>query len=131
LTTHLDQQMIFYEPYQCNHIVTKFKVILSNNLKKYGSKMSEFKSWLYENDIVCFVFKRAENLPTRRRKTEKHYIGLIYKINTFTYLWCVYLPADSICKNISSISPLDRRLAVIAGLRLDSGFVLDRGFAPR
>jgi hypothetical protein len=38
--------------------------------------MSGFKSWLYENDIVCFVFKRAENLPARGRKTEKHYFGL-------------------------------------------------------
>jgi hypothetical protein len=34
--------------------------------------MSGFKSWLYENDIVCFVLKGAENLPARGRKTEKN-----------------------------------------------------------
>jgi hypothetical protein len=34
--------------------------------------MSGFKSWLYENGIVCFVFKGAENLPARGRKTEKN-----------------------------------------------------------
>jgi hypothetical protein len=34
--------------------------------------MSGFKSWLYENDIVCFVLKEAEKLPERGRKTEKN-----------------------------------------------------------
>jgi hypothetical protein len=34
--------------------------------------MSGFKSWSYENDIVCFVLKGAENLPARGRKTEKN-----------------------------------------------------------
>jgi hypothetical protein len=34
--------------------------------------MSTFKSWLYENDIICFVLKGAENLPARGRKTEKN-----------------------------------------------------------
>jgi hypothetical protein len=34
--------------------------------------MSIFKSWLYENDIVCFVLKGAEILPARGRKTEKN-----------------------------------------------------------
>jgi hypothetical protein len=29
--------------YQCNHIVTKFKVILSNNLKKYQGKCPDSK----------------------------------------------------------------------------------------
>jgi hypothetical protein len=33
--------------------------------------MIGFKSWLCENDIVCFVLKGAENLCARRRKTEK------------------------------------------------------------
>jgi hypothetical protein len=42
--------------------------------------MSEFKSWLYENDIVYFVLKGAENLPARRRKTEeKLYFALTAK----------------------------------------------------
>jgi hypothetical protein len=31
--------------------------------------MSEFKSWLYENDIACFLLKGAENLPALGRKT--------------------------------------------------------------
>jgi hypothetical protein len=41
--------------------------------------MCGLKSWLYENDIVCFVLKWAENLPARGRKTEKNitYNGLI------------------------------------------------------
>jgi hypothetical protein len=34
--------------------------------------MSGFKSWLYENDIVCFVLKKAENLAAGGRKTEKN-----------------------------------------------------------
>jgi hypothetical protein len=34
--------------------------------------MSGFKSWLSENDIVCFVLKEAENLPARGHKTEKN-----------------------------------------------------------
>jgi hypothetical protein len=33
--------------------------------------MSGFKSWFYENNIVCFVLKGAENLPARGRKTGK------------------------------------------------------------
>jgi hypothetical protein len=41
--------------------------------------MSRFKSWLYENDIVCFVFKGAENLPARGRKTEKNITLTLYK----------------------------------------------------
>jgi hypothetical protein len=54
-------------------IFSQSLVILSNNLKKkYERKMSGFKSWLYENDIVCFVLKGAENLPARGRKTEKN-----------------------------------------------------------
>jgi hypothetical protein len=40
--------------------------------KKFVMKKSRFKSWLYENDIVCFVLKGAENLPARGRKTEKN-----------------------------------------------------------
>jgi hypothetical protein len=34
--------------------------------------MFGFKSWLNENDNVCFVLKGAENLPARRRKTQKN-----------------------------------------------------------
>jgi hypothetical protein len=34
--------------------------------------MSGFKSWLYENDIVCFMLKGAENLPARGHKTQKN-----------------------------------------------------------
>jgi hypothetical protein len=69
---------VFDEPYQCNHIVMKFKVILSNNLKKkYAWKITGFKSLLHENDIVCFVLKGTENLPlTRMQNREKHYFGL-------------------------------------------------------
>jgi hypothetical protein len=33
LTTHLNQQMLLI-PYQCNHIVIKYKVIRSNNFLK-------------------------------------------------------------------------------------------------
>jgi hypothetical protein len=41
--------------------------------------MSGFKSWLYENDIVCFVLKGAKNLPARGRKTEKNITLALYK----------------------------------------------------
>jgi hypothetical protein len=68
LTTHLDQQMFLM-----NHINA---IILSQSikqsLKKNVRKMSGFKSWLYENDIVCFVLNEAENIPARGRKTEKN-----------------------------------------------------------
>jgi hypothetical protein len=33
--------------------------------------MSGFKSWLYENDIVCFVLIGAEIIPASGRKTGK------------------------------------------------------------
>jgi hypothetical protein len=50
-------------------------IILSQTLKQFEKiivrKMSGFRSCLYENEIVSFVLKGAENLPACRRKTEK------------------------------------------------------------
>jgi hypothetical protein len=44
--------------------------------------MSGFKSWLYENDIVCFVLKGAENLPARGRKIEKNITLALTNLDT-------------------------------------------------
>jgi hypothetical protein len=46
--------------------------------------MSGFKSWLYENDNVCFVLKGAKNLPACGRKTEKNITLALDIINCFT-----------------------------------------------
>jgi hypothetical protein len=55
--------------------------MLSKNLKKYVRKITKIKSWLYENDIVCFVLKGAENLPERRHKTEQNITLALIRIN--------------------------------------------------
>jgi hypothetical protein len=68
-----------------NHIVTKFEFILSNNLKKYVRKMFGFKSWLYENDIVCFVLKGAETLPARECKTEENITLALFSQNSLPF----------------------------------------------
>jgi hypothetical protein len=65
-----------------NHINASYcHKVKSYTFKQFGEKnarkMSGFKSWLYENDIACFMSKGAENLPARGRKTEKN-ITLIW-----------------------------------------------------
>jgi hypothetical protein len=75
LTVHLDQQMFggffFLSTISMQSYCHK---VLNYTLKKYGRKLSGFKSRLYENDIVL---KGDENLPALGRKTEKHYFDLI------------------------------------------------------
>jgi hypothetical protein len=74
----INNATVFDEPYQCNHIVTKFKVIFSNNLKKCVRKISGLKLLLYKVDIVCSVLKGAEKPTcTRTQNREKHNFGLI------------------------------------------------------
>jgi hypothetical protein len=44
--------------------------------------MSGFKSWLYKNDIVCFVLNGAENADTKQRKT----LHVLWPYNQFLTL---------------------------------------------
>jgi hypothetical protein len=64
---------VFDEPYQCNYIVTKFKVILSNNLKKICKEnRGYFRKW----HRLFFVKRGWIPTSTRTQNREKHYFGL-------------------------------------------------------
>jgi hypothetical protein len=84
--THSRVKLIEFAPFCLNILSSKvwitFSLIFRLNIYirvTYRESCPLTAQKIYQNDIVCFVFKGAKNLPARGRKIEekKHYFGLI------------------------------------------------------